>query len=149
MVEKTIDENEKKRIAALKSLPDWFGIEESMRRYIDESAQMPFWADFDNGEPIGFIALKETSPYTAEIDVMGVLPQSHRRGAGMRLWQAFRQYAVEHGYEYAQVKTVQKGRYAEYDATNAFYEHIGFRALECLPTLWDEQNPCQIYVQRL
>ena len=45
-----------------------------------------------------------------------------------------------------QVKTVQTGHYAEYDRTNAFYQRMGFLPLECLPTLWDEWNPCQVYV---
>ena len=51
------------------------------------------------------------------------------------------------GCEYAQVKTVQRGRCAEYDATNAFYRRLGFRELEVVPTLWDKANPCQIYVK--
>jgi len=41
---------------------------------------------------------------------------------------------------------VQTGHYAEYDRTNAFYQRMGFLPLECLPTLWDEWNPCQVYV---
>ncbi len=43
-------------------------------------------------------------------------------------------------------KTVQTGHYEEYDRTNAFYQRMGFLPLECLPTLWDEWNPCQVYV---
>ena len=31
--------------------------------------------------------------------------------------------------------------------TNAFYETLGFREFECFPTLWDEWNPCQVYVK--
>ena len=54
------------------------------------------------------------------------------------MWEAFLEYAKEHGYEYVQVKTVKKGQYKEYDITNAFYEKIGFKELECFPNLWDE-----------
>ena len=50
-------------------------------------------------------------------------------------------------YEYVQVKTVKKGKYKEYDITNAFYEKLGFKELECFPNLWDEWNPCQVYVK--
>lgn len=35
----------------------------------------------------------------------------------------------------------------EIDITNAFYESLGFEELECFPTLWDEWNPCQVYVK--
>ena len=41
------------------------------------------------------------------------------------------------------------GRYPEYDDTNRFYQRLGFLEFECIPTLWDEQNPCQIYVMAL
>ena len=48
-----------------------------------------------------------------------------------------------------QVKTVQMGRYKEYDDTNRFYRSLGFKELEVFPTLWDEWNPCQIYVMSI
>ena len=48
-----------------------------------------------------------------------------------------------------QVKTVQMGRYTEYDATNRFYLYLGFKEFEVFPTLWDERNPCQVYVMTL
>ena len=47
------------------------------------------------------------------------------------------------------VKTVQLGKYPEYDATNRFYLALGFGEFEVFPTLWDEWNPCQIYVMSL
>ncbi|MBD5149225.1 MAG: GNAT family N-acetyltransferase [Oscillibacter sp.] len=130
----------------LESLPDWFGIPESREAYISGSRTQPFWADIEDGAARGFLALKETSPHTAELAVMGVLPQYHRQGVGKALFEAFRQYARAEGYAFLQVKTVREGCYASYDGTNAFYKSLGFRELECFPTLWDEENPCQIYV---
>lgn len=130
----------------LENLPDWFGIPESREAYIRESRTQPFWADIEGGAARGFLALKETSPYTAELAVMGVLPQYHRRGIGRALFEAFRQYARTEGYAFLQVKTVREGCYASYNGTNAFYKSLGFRELECFPTLWDEENPCQVYV---
>ena len=143
------DPAEKARIAALilRDLPEWFGIPESTTQYITGCRDMPFWAAVEGGQPVGFIALKATGPHTAEIYVMGVNKAWHGKGHGTALWEAFRAWAKEHGYEYAQVKTVRRGCYAEYDRTNDFYEHLGFRALECFPTLWDECNPCQVYVK--
>ena len=145
------DADEKERIAAsvLHDLPDWFGIPESTAAYVEGCRAMPFWASVEDGRPVGFIALKETGPRTAEIYVMGVRKARHRRGTGTALWEAFRDWAKAHGYEYAQVKTVRRGCYDAYDRTNDFYEHLGFRALECFPTLWDEANPCQIYIQSI
>ena len=31
----------------------------------------------------------------------------------------------------------------------AFYQSIGFRELECMEGLWDEANPCQVYVMAI
>ncbi len=46
MVVQIFDGGEKSRIAeaVLEKLPDWFGLAESTRQYISESAGMPFWA---------------------------------------------------------------------------------------------------------
>lgn len=133
----------------LKQLPDWFGLPESTKRYIEDSRRMPFWAWIENGSALGFIALKETSPYTAEIYVMGVLPEYHHKGIGKELFRALEEYAKQHGYSFLQLKTVESGHYEEYDRTNAFYRSMGFKELECLPTVWDEWNPCQIYVKNI
>lgn len=143
------DEREAAAREVLEALPDWFGIPESREAYIRDSRAQPFWADLEDGAVRGFLALKETSPYTAELAVMGVLPAYHRQGIGRALFSAFHQYAREKGYAFLQVKTVQEGRYASYDQTNAFYRSLGFRELECFPTLWDRQNPCQIYIRNV
>lgn len=147
MVRMVTDPAEKSRIAeeVLTALPDWFGVPESLRQYVETCADMPFWAY----EDVGFIVMKSTSRYTADIYVMGVKQYAHRKGIGTALVQELQKYAKETGHEYLQVKTVQKGNYAEYDQTCAFYEAMGFRELECFPTLWDEKNPCQIYVKAI
>lgn len=151
MIRFITDPDEKARVAALilADLPEWFGIPESTAGYVDGCRALPFWAAMEDGRPVGFIALKATSPYTAEIYVMGVLKEAQGQGRGTALWEVFRAWAKNHAYEYAQVKTVRRGRYAEYDRTNDFYEHLGFRALECFPALWDEANPCQVYIQHI
>ena len=146
---RAVERPEEKRAISrliLADLPEWFGMPEYTNAYIDGSANMPFWASFESGEPTGFIALKETSRYTAELFVMGVLKRFHRQGAGRELFRAFYEYAKAKGYEFLQVKTVDEGRYEEYDQTRLFYESLGFRKLEVFPTLWDPHNPCLILV---
>ena len=80
---------------------------------------------------------------------MGVLKARHRTGAGRALVEAAKWAAREAGYAFMQVKTVQMGKYAEYDATNRFYLAMGFKEFEVFPQLWDEWNPCQVYVMGL
>lgn len=140
----------------LLALPDWFGIPESTQHYIDACREQPFFAAVPEGEAeataenaLGFAALAQTGPRTAEIAVMGVLPQHHRMGIGARLMDAVKAYARAQGYAFLQVKTVKMGCYDEYDRTNRFYQRMGFTELECFPTLWDACNPCQVYVMAL
>lgn len=150
-IERIIDEDEKEKIASeiLTGLPEWFGLPESRASYIAESRKLPFWAAFAGDCPIGFLALKRTSPDTAEVFVMGILKEYHRIGIGRALYGTFEEYARKIGCSFAQVKTVQMGHYPEYDRTNRFYTAMGFRELECFPTLWDSWNPCQVYVKYL
>lgn len=142
---------EKRRIARLilEALPDWFGIPEARDNYIEESADEITVASFDHDTPNGFLCLKETGKDTVELAVMGVLKECHRKGIGRKLFEAAKEIAVEKGYSFLQVKTVQMGRYEEYDRTNRFYLALGFKEFEVFPTLWDECNPCQIYVMSL
>ncbi len=142
---------EKRRISRtiLEALPDWFGIAESREQYIKESADQPFFTAFDREKPIGFLYLKETGRETIELCVMGVLKEYHRKGVGRKLFEQARERAIHSGYSFMQVKTVQMGRYEDYDATNRFYLSLGFKAFEVFPTLWDEANPCQVYVMTL
>lgn len=142
------DRQEKQRVARviLEALPEWFGIPEARENYIRESADEIMLISSEGGEPDGFLCLKETGRDTLELAVMGVLKEYHRQGVGTALVQAAKRIARERGYSFLQVKTVQMGRYPEYDATNRFYLSLGFKEFEVFPTLWDEWNPCQIYV---
>lgn len=142
------DRQEKQRVARviLEALPEWFGIPEARENYIRESADEIMLVSSEGGEPDGFLCLKETGRDTLELAVMGVLKEYHRQGVGTALVQAAKRIARERGYSFLQVKTVQMGRYPEYDATNRFYLSLSFKEFEVFPTLWDEWNPCQIYV---
>ena len=80
---------------------------------------------------------------------MGVRREYHRKGTGKALFERARDTAQERGYSFLQVKTVQMGMYEDYDNTNRFYRALGFREFEVFPLLWDEANPCQIYVMYL
>lgn len=130
----------------LEALPEWFEVSESRINYAKACRELPLWADVEEDLVRGFIAMKETSRYAVEIYVMGVKKEFHRLGIGRKLFEAFYTYAKEKGYEFIQVKTVRQGMYVDYDLTNLFYQGVGFRELECIEELWDEANPCQVYV---
>lgn len=151
MIVEITDSNEKQAIAReiLEALTDWFGIEESREEYISGSAGWTFFAAKGTEGPIGFLCLKETGKATVELAVMGVLMEHHRSGVGRQLVEKAIETARLQGYEFMQVKTVKMGIYEDYDRTNLFYISCGFKELEVFPLLWDEANPCQIYVMSL
>lgn len=132
----------------LHALPEWFGLPESTAEYIQESANMPFWAVESAGNIIGFIALKQHFPHAAEIYVMGILPRFHRTGAGRLLVTHALEWCRTQNIHYLQVKTLDARNPDKfYATTRLFYEATGFCELECLPTLWGENNPCLIMIQ--
>ncbi len=151
IVKEIKDPEEKARIArtVLEALRDWFEVTESRESYIRESRGQLFLAALEEGRPLGFLCLKETGKATAEIAVMGVLKGHHRQGIGRQLGQKAVQAAKDAGYAFLQVKTVKMGVYPDYDDTNRFYQSLGFEEFEVFPTLWDEANPCQVYVMAL
>lgn len=142
-----IDEKEKISREILNDLPEWFGMPESTEEYITDSQDKPFIACFMDNEAVGFVVLNSTSVDCADIFVMGIKKKYHRMGIGTKLNDAYEKLAKKLGYTYTQVKTVQSGHYKEYDITNNFYKSVGYKELEVFPTLWDEWNPCQIYIK--
>ena len=150
-IKEVIDKKEKEEISkeVLYDLPEWFGLPESTENYITDSQDKPLLACYVNDEVAGYIVLNATSKDCADIFVMGVKKKFHRMGIGLKLNNAFEILAKKLGYTYSQVKTVKTGCYKEYDITNKFYIAMGYKELECFPTLWDEWNPCQIYIKYL
>lgn len=147
-----LDKEEKQNITRmiLDNLPQWFGIEEAKQEYIDESAHLQFWAYKEEEKVLGFLGLKRHFTDSAEIYVMGVLPQYHRKHIGTELFTTCQSWCRQEGIEYIQVKTLSdEHQDVGYAKTRAFYKHVGFVPLEVFPTLWDANNPCLVMIQKI
>jgi ribosomal protein S18 acetylase RimI-like enzyme len=137
-------------VPILQMLPDWFGIEAAILDYEREIEHLPTFLAKADGQVLGFLSLKQHNPFSAEIYVMAVRPDSHRSGIGRALVEAAEVHARGLGAEYMQVKTLGPSRADEgYARTRAFYEAMGFRPLEEFKKIWDENNPCLVMVKRL
>ena len=142
------DPQERSRLCEtiLRDLPEWFGIESAIAEYVREVAALPTFAV---PPADAFLSLKRHSEHAAEIYVMGVRRDLHRRGLGSALVARAEEHMRAEGVEYLQVKTLGPSRPSRgYGATRAFYESRGFRALEELDGLWPG-NPCLLLVKRL
>lgn len=137
-------------IPILRSLPDWFGIEEAIVHYSSEIDRLPTFLACSSERVIGFQSIKQHNPYSAEVYVMGVKLEAHRRGMGRALMDEAQAWLRAQGVEYLQVKTLGPSHSdPNYARTRAFYAAMGFRPLEEFSQIWNEQNPCLILVKRL
>jgi ribosomal protein S18 acetylase RimI-like enzyme len=134
----------------LRSLPEWFGIESAIVEYSKDVQRMPMLVAKLETEVVGFLSLKTHNKYTAEIHVMGVLPEFHRQKAGRDLVSAAERYLSKRGYRYLTVKTLSESRpNEEYDRTCNFYYSVGFIPVEEFKTLWSEHNPCLLLIKEV
>jgi ribosomal protein S18 acetylase RimI-like enzyme len=134
----------------LRGLPEWFGIESSVSSYVDSARSLPSFAAVRDGEVVGVCVVRQHNPVAAEIEVLAVRRDLHRQGIGQRLVGAVERDLVGHGVRLLQVKT--RGPSApssEYERTRAFYEAVGFFALEERLDIWDAENPCLFMVKPL
>ena len=134
----------------LRALPEWFGIEDAIQQYIQEIDDLPTFTADTEGVFIGFLTLKHHNPYSAEIYVMGVLPDFHGRGAGRGLVKTAESYLRRRGTEFLQVKTLsEKHPDKNYAKTRSFYTKMGFKPLEELVHVWGSENPCLLMIKSL
>ncbi|HEU5421887.1 MAG TPA: GNAT family N-acetyltransferase [Streptosporangiaceae bacterium] len=157
----------------LRQLPGWFGIESSVLDYIEAARHMPAYlawpagraasgepgrqpagpadpADGErDGQPAGVLLAARHFPGAAEIYLMAVAPDQHRRGAGRALVAALEADLIADGTRFLQVKTLGPARPDPgYALTRKFYAAAGFQPLEEIHGLW-LGNPCLIMIKTL
>jgi ribosomal protein S18 acetylase RimI-like enzyme len=151
--------------ALLRTVPEWFGIEESNTAYVESARHLLTYLarprapeELTQGaspgagpgaDPVGVLLATRHFPGAAEIYLMAVARSAHRRGAGRALVTALERDLVADGVSLLQVKTSGPSRDdAGYAKTRLFYEAMGFKPLEELHDLWPS-NPCLIMVKVL
>lgn len=152
MIKQEYDKQKKSEICEmiLRSLPKWFGIESAIINYIADVQVKTMLVAFDNENPIGFLVLNYHNKFTAEIHVMGILPNYHRKGIGKKLLAAAETHLQNEDFKFLTVKTVSASlSNKEYDLTRKFYFGVGFIPLEEFKMLWDEHNPCLFLVKQI
>ncbi len=111
-------------------LPDWFGMPESNRVYIQDIADKDVFAAIINDMVIGLIALKYHFNKTAEIWWLGVDPDFHGQGTGNALVEQAKNHACQKGCTAMILNTVSSRSDDPYYArTRKFYEGCGFEPL--------------------
>lgn len=133
----------------LRSLPDWFGIEEAIVQYRRDLDCMETLVAVVGEEVGGFLAIHQHNAHAAEIHVVAVRSEFHGRGVGRALLAQAESLLRGRSIDFLQVKTLGPSRPDNsYDRTRGFYMAMGFRPLE-ENKLWGERNPCLIMVKHL
>ncbi len=132
----------------LRSLPQWFGIEAAIIQYVKDIEQLPTFVAIADNKTVGFLTIKQHNQFAAEIYVMGVLPQVHRKGIGRNLVEA-EKFLKQNDVEYLQVKTLGESHPDKYyGLTRDFYFKMGFKPIEEFDRIWDD-NPCLLMIKGL
>ncbi len=134
----------------LRSLPEWFGIESALQAYVDKVDRLPTYLALADEKVAGFLSVEKHFSESAEIHVMGILPEFHRMGIGRALLKKAESDLAAQGVKFLQVKTLsQSNPDKNYAKTREFYFSMGFLPLEEMPELWGAENPCLILIKSL
>lgn len=129
--------------AILRSLPEWFGIEEALLDYADATVRLPTFALMEKGKAIGFISLNQHFPESTEVHCMAIHRRQRRKGFGRVLLEHAEYWLRRRHTRFLQVKTVSASLDdAAYEQTRGFYARMGFVPLQEFPELWDPHSPC-------
>jgi GNAT superfamily N-acetyltransferase len=134
-----------KRIAS--DLPEHFTIK-ALERIGSSEGEVLIASE--DGEDLGFLVYR-IDEEEAEIEWMGVLKNSHRKGIGTLLLRETESIMVKRGIRRIVVRTLDESvGYDPYSGTNAFFRRKGFVKVrtEEVPG-WDPGNICAVYKRSL
>ena len=132
----------------LEALPDWFGIPEAIDQFCRDARDLRMWVartkdKTGNDEVAGLVTLLQHFPVTAELHLIAIRAQYHRKGLGHKLLTAAETHLKQTETQILTVKSLAPSVSDRFYArTHRFYVAQGFVPLEVFPTLWDEENPC-------
>jgi ribosomal protein S18 acetylase RimI-like enzyme len=144
-IEEVEDEKLKTEICfdILSNLPEWFGIEESIKEYSENVKKTIFLTAKIGDNNIGFFSVKKHNEYTAELYVLGILKEFHKKGLGKIFVNKIEKRLKSEKFKFLTVKTLSpEAKDESYLKTYNFYIKKGFYVLEEFKTLWGEENPC-------
>ncbi|MFO1169888.1 MAG: GNAT family N-acetyltransferase [Hyphomicrobiaceae bacterium] len=128
------------------ALPDWFGLEDANRRYVEDAARYEaLAARTKDSTIIGLLVYKPipaSSAHPAAIDIhwLGLLPQFHHHGIGTQLIESLSQLARVRAVPALTVETLDPSADdPNYLRTYSFYVKQGFQV--CAHFNFGPDNP--------
>ena len=90
----------------LRSLPEWFGIEDAIRSYVADAGSAESHLAMRDGEVIGVALVQERFSRSAELTLIAVHADHRHRGAGFALVEAVASSLARRGFAVLEVHTV-------------------------------------------
>ncbi len=134
----------------MNDLPEWFGIEEANRSYIQGLSELPSVVALSSDQVLGFASIRDHGARSAEIEVMAVARSAHRQGIGREMVRWVVDDCVSRGFSWLHVKT--RGPSTpdpDYDKTRQFWEGVGFSRLFESLTHWGPEDAALVLVMTL
>jgi GNAT superfamily N-acetyltransferase len=134
----------------LTGLPDWFGLEEANREYIEGLLSRASAVADLSGRVAGFVSIERHNARAAEIHVMAVDRAMHRNGVGSALLDWAERWCAAEGVRWLHVKT--RGPATPdpgYEDTRRFYLAQGFEPLFETLELWGPENAALVLIKSL
>ena len=129
--------------AVLRSLPEWFGREDSIQMYAEDIESLDTYTARLKGEVIGFFSVKIHNESSAELYVLAIKPEFHGQGIGTKLYEKVETDLKVQSIRFVQVKTLSPtAKDPNYEKTRLFYLALGFLPLEDFPDFWGDDTPC-------
>jgi GNAT superfamily N-acetyltransferase len=133
----------------LRSLPEWFGIEDSLLEYVADAGTAESYLAVEDGEIVGVALVHEHFPRSAELTLIAVHAERRHGGLGSALVEAVVDSLTARGFLLLEVHTVGPSyEHDGYAATRAFYGRSEFVAMHEFHGL-DWPGPTVIMVRPL
>ncbi|CAM3592552.1 GNAT family N-acetyltransferase [Parendozoicomonas haliclonae] len=127
----------------LRSVPEWFGREDALQKYIDDINTMPTYTAWDDKKLVGFFSVNHHSSTSVELHVLALHRDYHRKGMGTDFYQYIENDLKSKRFSFVQVKTLSpRANNSDYKKTYDFYIKQGFHLLEDSDYMWGEETPC-------
>ena len=134
----------------LESVRPWFGLDDANRAFLAGLRTLPSVGAEADGALVGFLSLATFSPRAAEVRVMAVERDRHRRGIGRALLAWAERWCADRGVAWLHVKTLGPSTPDEgFERTRRFYVAMGFEPLFESSTMWGAGNTALVLAKHL
>lgn len=107
--------------AVLRTVPQWFGREDALRKYVEKIAELDTYTAWKRSELIGFISVLYHNEASAELYVLAVDAAYHRKGIGTHLYRLVEEELIEKG-----VRFIRSRRWPNRPAMKTMIRRVSF-----------------------